>query len=119
MLKRVIHNVGISKAPEHTTHMRILKYFAKWFAIPLAEIFNKSFKTRIFPRILKNHTVCGVTETAPCTLAEDLRPISLTSILTKLQGSFAVKWMYEDIEKSVIPNMGYYQDHQQSMPLLI
>ena len=81
--------------------MRILKIFAKWFAIPLVEIFNESFKTRIFPSSRKNYRVCGVPKTTPCTLAEELRPISLTSVLAKLQESFAVKWMYEDIDGKI------------------
>ena len=36
-----------------------------------------------------------------CTLAEELRPISLASVLAKLQESFAVKWMYEDIDGKI------------------
>ena len=38
----------------------------------------------------------GIPKSVPCTLAEDLRPIALTSILAKIQETFVVKWMYED-----------------------
>ena len=38
----------------------------------------------------------GIPKSVPSTLAEDLRPIALTSVLAKIQETFAVKWMYED-----------------------
>ena len=37
----------------------------------------------------------------PCTLAKELRIISLTSVLAKLQKSFSVKWMGEEIDGKI------------------
>ena len=66
--------------------MKILKIFANNFAIPLADIFNESFKMQAFPF---------------CNSVEDMRPIALTSVLGKLQEHFAVKWLYEDINGKI------------------
>ena len=40
-VEKKLRNVDISRAPgPYDPHMRIPKIFAKWFAIPLVEIFN-------------------------------------------------------------------------------
>jgi hypothetical protein len=52
--------------------MKIMKTFAKYFAISLTEIFNESFQSKIFPQIWKKYKVSGIPESVPCTLAEDL-----------------------------------------------
>ena len=38
---------------------------------------------------------------SPCSTADQLRPISLTSILSKLQESYVMEWVYEDIKGKI------------------
>ena len=67
--------------------LKILKIFAKYFVIPLTEIFNESFQSKIFPKAWKKYKVLGNPKSVPCTLVEDLRPITLTSVVAKAQES--------------------------------
>ena len=75
--------------------------FPTAFAIPLANKYNKSFLSRLFPSISKFYTVCGVPKVSPCSTVDQLRPISLTSILSKLQESYMMEWIYADIKGKI------------------
>ena len=66
------------------------------FAIPLTEIFDESFQSKIFPKAWKKYKVLGIPKSVPCTLVEDLRLIALSSVVAKAHESFAVRWIYDD-----------------------
>ena len=93
-------NVG-EKAGPHDPYMKLIKMFPTAFAIPLANIYNKSFLSRLFPNIWKFYTMCGVPKVSPCLTADQLRLIYLASILSKLQESYVMKWMYDDIKGKI------------------
>ncbi len=57
--------------------------------------------SRMFPQIWKFYTVCATPKITPCSNVEDLRPISLTSVLSKVQESYVVGWVHEDIKGKV------------------
>ena len=85
--------MNVNKAPgPNDPILKILKNFAKYFAIPLTEILNESFQLKIFPKAWKN--ILGIPKSLPCRLVEDLRPIALSSVVAKAQESFAVRWIY-------------------------
>jgi DNA-binding XRE family transcriptional regulator len=86
--------VGKAAGP-YDPYIKLIKMFAKYFAIPLADIYNESFMSRIFPQIWKFYTVCVIPKITPCSNVEDLRPISLTSVLSKVQESYVVEWVHE------------------------
>ena len=92
--------VGKAAGP-YDPYIKLIKMFAKYFAIPLADIYNESFMSRIFPQIWKFYTVCAIPKITPCSNVEDLRPISLTSVLSKVQESYVVEWVHEDIKGKV------------------
>ncbi len=73
-----------------------MKIFANSFAVPLTDIFIESFQSKTFPLIWKKYRITEIPKITPCDSVEDLRPIALTSVLGKLQESFAVKWLYKD-----------------------
>ena len=50
-------------------NIKVLKMLARSFAIPLTNIFNKSFRTRSFPKIWKRY-VCGIPKIKPCSAVE-------------------------------------------------
>ena len=95
--------MDINKSPGPCDpYMKILKIFANNFAIPLTDIFNESFQTQItFPSNWEKYRIIGVPKITPGNSVEDLRPIALTSVLGKLQESFAVKWFYEVINGKI------------------
>ena len=78
-------------------NVKIIKTFAKYFAEPLSYIFNESFTCRVFPDIWKIWRVCGIPKSKPCSTVDLLRPISLTSTLSKVQESYVNDWIYEDV----------------------
>ncbi len=86
---RELNAINVNKAPgPNDPPLKILKMFSKLFAVLPAEIFNKSFQTKKFPETWKKYKVTGIPKTTPCTIVENLRPIELTSVLTKVQESF-------------------------------
>ena len=96
-VQQELQKINVNKAPgPNDPLLKILKIFAKYFAVPLTEIFNESFQSKTFPKVWKNYKVSGIPKSIPCTLADDLRPIALTSVLAKIQETYAVKWMYDD-----------------------
>ncbi len=111
-----LNTINVNKAPEpNDLPSKILRRFSKLFAVPLAEIFNESFQKKKFPETWKKYKVTGIPKTTPCTIIENLRPIALTSVLSKVQESFANKWINEDINGK-IPNMEGSQDLRLCMP---
>ena len=80
---------------------RIIKLFARYFAGPLAHIFNESFASRLFPDICKVSKVCGIPKSKPCCSVDLLRPIALTSTFSKVQESYATEWIYEDVKDQI------------------
>ena len=82
-------NVGKAAGPLDP-YMKLFKLFPSSFAIPLANISNESFLSRSFPKIWKFYTVCGIP-----------KAISLTSFLSKVQESYVVEWMYDNMKGKV------------------
>ena len=82
-------------------NVKILKTFAEFFAIPLADIFNESFNSKRFPVIWKDFVVSPIPKTIPCSGVDELRPIALTSAISKLRVSYVVSWLKEDIHGKI------------------
>ena len=81
-----LSDLKVNKAvgPFHP-NTRIIKLFARYFAGPLAHIFNESFASRLFPDIWKVSKVRGIPKSKPCCSVDLLRPIALTSTLSKVK----------------------------------
>ena len=91
-----------NKAPGlNDPNVKILKIFAEFFAIPLTDIFNESFKSKRFPTIWKDFWFSSIPKCVPCTSVDELRPIALTSAISKLQESYVVNWLNEDINGKI------------------
>ena len=73
--------------------------FAGFLAGPIACIFNSSFREGYIPEIWKSADVVPLPKVnPPKKLDKDLRPISLTPVLSKVQESFVHSWMWEIIQ---------------------
>ena len=79
---------------------RVLRELSDELAYPVTELFKRSFEAGLFPESWKQSFIPPIPKTCPVQSANDLRPISLTPTLSKIQ-DFAVKWLYEDIGKKI------------------
>lgn len=103
-VKDVLNGTNINKAPcPHDPFLKIVKIFANCFDIPLADIFRESFQLKTFPMIWKKYKVSGIWKTIRHArfLKTYIRPTALTSVLARVQESFAVRWMYEDTDGNI------------------
>lgn len=97
-----LRKLKTNKAPGlNDPNVKILKTFADFFATPLADIFNESFKSKRFPTIWKDFWVSSIPKCIPCTSVDELRPIALISAISKLQESYVVNWLNEDIDGKI------------------
>ena len=55
-------------------NIKVVKMFAKNFAIPLTNIINVSSRSRIFPKIWKRCKVCAILKVKPYSAVEDQTP---------------------------------------------
>ena len=80
----------------------ILKDFAMEFSSPVAEIFNASIQVRIVPDLWKEADVIPIPKSVAVKVFEnDLRPISLTPILSKIMEHFVAEWIMSQIRHLV------------------
>ncbi len=80
--------------------LKNLKEFACVLAVPLTEILNDSFREMYCPKIWRQYKINSILKSIPCSTADNLKP-ALTSVLSKVQESFAVNWMNEDIHGKI------------------
>ena len=77
----------------------ILSDFPGYLAPPLAAIFNSSFIEGFIPVLWKSADVVPLPKVKPpLRLDKDLRPISLTPVVSKIQESFMHSWMWDFIK---------------------
>ncbi|CAB4024493.1 Hypothetical predicted protein [Paramuricea clavata] len=84
--------------------LKILKEAADLIGPILCDIIHHSFCSKEFPANWKIYDICPIPKIIPLPSVEDLRPIALTSILSKIQESFAVEWMTQDVLPNVTPS---------------
>ena len=83
----------------------ILKDFSDILSLPLCSIFNASIEEAYLSTIWKSADVIPSPKTTPVKdAATDLRPISLTPVMSKIGESFIYKWLLEAIEDRIDPN---------------
>ena len=84
VLKRLMKlKVGKSCGPDEI-HPRLLCELAEQQAAPLTKLFNKSLQSGCIPRDWKLATVSPIFKKGSKKMAENYRPVSLTSIVCKL-----------------------------------
>ena len=97
---QIIIKVSKAAGPDGILN-RELREFSDELAYPVTELFNCSFVAGLFPELWKQSFISPILKTCPVQSANDLRLISLTPTLSKIQEDFAVKWLYEDIGKKI------------------
>ncbi|KAI8519532.1 hypothetical protein Bbelb_027890 [Branchiostoma belcheri] len=98
-----LRHIRIRKAagPDNVT-ARLIKEYAYELSQPLTLIMNSSLAEGRVPQEWHEATVIPLPKTNPPTL-NDLRPISLTSLLAKICESFIAKWILTDITPHLDP----------------
>ena len=56
---------------------------------------------KVFPKLWKEFYLAHIPKAEPCTNLDEIRPIALTSTISKIQESQVVDWMYDDIESTI------------------
>ena len=101
-IARKLSAIQSNKAPgPNDPFLKVIKIFAQFFAIPLANIFNAFFEQKVFPELWKEFYLEPVPKVEPCPDLDEIRPIALTSTISKIQESYVVDWMYQDIEPAI------------------
>ena len=84
----------------------ILRDFTGCLAPPVCAIFNSSIREGKLPEIWKSAITCPIPKVnPPKSIEKDLRPISLTCILSKELETYPVDWLW----KIVLPHIDQYQ----------
>ena len=80
----------------------VLKDFSHLLAAPVAAIFNSSLREGVLPKLWKSATVIPLPKKhPPCSVQNDVRPISLTPILAKVFESLVLKWVDNIIKPQI------------------
>ena len=80
-----------------------MKQYAAEFSEVLAHIFNSSLEQGYVPKQWKQAIITPIPKKSPASL-NNLRPISLTSVLIKAFESFVTKWVLQDVADVLDPN---------------
>ena len=94
-----LERINIRKAPGPDSLPNwFLRDFAFALCDPLAWIFNSSIREGLVPKIWKKANVVAIPKIKPPkSVEQDLRPISLTSTISKVFESLVGKWMLDAI----------------------
>jgi hypothetical protein len=77
----------------------VLRDFAGYLAPPITAIFNSSFREGFIPQLWRSANVIPIPKVnPPKDLQKDLRPISLTPVISKIQESFVHQWLWDIIK---------------------
>ncbi|CAH1259341.1 ADD3 [Branchiostoma lanceolatum] len=82
---------------------RLLKEYAVELSEPIANILNSSLLEGRVPHEWKEAVVVPLPKTSPPDI-NHLRPVSLTSLISKVCEDFVATWMLQDTKNSISPN---------------
>ncbi len=89
MVKDALTKININKSCRpNMLHPRLLKELADLISGPIATLFRSTLKHGILPKDWKHATITPIFKKGSLHLAENYRPISLTSILCKIMEKF-------------------------------
>ena len=80
---------------------RLLKEFAYELAEPISDLFNLSLSSGIVPDTWKCANITPIPKEKLPKEENDLRPISLTSCISKVMEEFVAEWILEDIAHKI------------------
>ena len=105
-IEKKLNSIDIHKSngPDEVPNW-FLRDFSVWLAEPLAAIFNMSISTGHVPCFWKRANVTPIPKIDhPSAIETDIRPISLTSTLSKILESFVGQWVLECVSGQIDKN---------------
>ena len=105
-VESLLMKIDISKAPGPDGIPNwILRDLASLISGPLCAIFNSSIRDGSVPEIWKSANITPIPKIKqPRDITSDIRPISLTPILSKCLEKYIAHWILESIEDKIDPN---------------
>jgi exonuclease III len=102
-VKKQLKSLNIFKSPgPDSIPTWLLKEMADYIAAPVCAIYNSSFHDSYVPPIWKSANTCPLPKVSPPSdINKDLRPISLTPILSKGIEVYAREWFMEYFKTSI------------------
>ena len=108
-----LENLDTNKSvyPGDISTKLIVKY-AHYLSVPLTAIFNQCFVDDIFPVCFKRAIISPILKIKTPKVLSDLRPISKTSIFSKIFESFICNFLFDDNQDKIDPNQfGFRPNH--------
>ena len=98
----------------------VLRDSAPFLSQPVCAVYNASVREGFFPDCWKSAEVIPVPKVRPpCSLQNDLRPISLLPVLAKVLESIVGEWMLETLRPSIDPcQFGALKDRSTAHALI-
>ena len=94
-------NIHKSPGPDEIPNW-LLRDFATYLSGPVCSIFNSSIRESYVPDIWKSANVIAIPKTQPAkSIENDLRPISLTPVITKHLESIIGSWIWQKARQHV------------------
>ena len=81
--------------------MKIIKEFALYLSDPVSIVFNVILLSGSYPRSWKRPVVTSIPKKQPVEEMTDLRPISITAIISCVMESFLSKWIFRDLVRFI------------------
>ena len=96
-VEKKLSEIDIHKSPGPDSIPNwILKDLLGSLSGPICAIYNSSIRQGVFPTMWKSANVVSLPKVnPPCDIKSDLRPISLTPVLSKILESFVGEWLWE------------------------
>ena len=99
---RELSRIKVGKVPgPYNLPNKLVKEFSFELSIPICDIFNSSMKAGVVPKQWKQAVVIPLPKVVPTPSMDKLRPISLTSTLSKVCETFILHWMMQDMENTL------------------
>ena len=121
-IESVISKLDTSKSVgPNSIPNQLIQSISKSISIPLANIFNSSFKIGIFPEFLKISTIIPIYKKDSKLKVANYRPISLLSNINKILEKLMFQRLYTFLEKNKCIydlQFGFRQNHSTNHALL-
>ena len=121
-IESVISKLDTSKSVgPNSIPNQLIQSISKSISIPLANIFNSSFKNGIFPEFLKISTIIPIYKKDSKLKVANYRPISLLSNINKILEKLMFQRLYTFLEKNKCIydlQFGFRQNHSTNHALL-
>lgn len=99
--------------------IKLIKACSNELAVPFTAVVNQCLSEGTFPTRFKTAVVIPIPKKSSVESANDLRPISKTSIFSKVLEGIVFKWLFEDISENLDPRQYGFRPGHSTVHYLI